>query len=88
MASFNITFTEDEPFVVDFTSDEGFTADFSHTVRIGEVHPYDGEYEIYPSDVEQTFSVATLTMRQNLIIHAVPNTYGHIGWNGSTLSVY
>ena len=88
MASFEITFTEEEPFAVAFESSEGFSFSFNNTVRIGDFDPYEGEYDFYPSDEDQVINTESLLMRQDIIIHAIPNTYGHISWDGAVLSVY
>lgn len=49
---------------------------------------YDGEYEYTPNDDTQVVPIEGLKATQNIIINPVPNTYGHIAWNGSYLRVY
>ena len=88
MASFSVEFISDGAFPIAFESSEAMIADFGSTVRIGDFDTYEGEYEFIPSDQEQIIPTEALLMRQNITIHAVPNTYGHIGWNGATLTVY
>ncbi len=49
--------------------------------------PYTGSYTFTPSDSTQTISISGLTASQDITINPVPNTYGHITWNGNVLTV-
>ena len=49
--------------------------------------PYTGSYEFTPSSEAQTIPVAGLGMTQDLVINPIPSDYGHIGWNGSVITV-
>jgi len=48
---------------------------------------YNGDYEVTPSADVQTLSTAELTMRHNVTINPIPQNYGLITWNGTTLTV-
>lgn len=48
---------------------------------------YDGSTEWTPSDTAQTISIANKKALTNIIIKPIPNNYGLITWNGSTLTV-
>lgn len=49
--------------------------------------PYAGEYEVTPGAEAQTLSTAGCTLAQDITIAAIPNNYGLITWDGSTLMV-
>ena len=48
---------------------------------------YTGPYEVTPSSEAQTLDTDTFYMNGNIIINPIPNNYGLITWNGSTLTV-
>ena len=49
--------------------------------------PYEGDYEITPSDEEQIIPILGKTATENIKINPIPSNYGLISWNGSTLTV-
>lgn len=49
--------------------------------------PYRGSYVVTPTAEEQVLEVQDMSMVQNLVINPIPNNYGLITWNGSTLTV-
>ena len=49
--------------------------------------PYTGEYTITPSAEAQTLLTKDLRMTGNLTIEPIPQNYGLITWDGSTLMV-
>lgn len=49
--------------------------------------PYTGEYTIIPSEEAQTIPVKDLRMTDDLTIEPIPQNYGLITWDGSTLLV-
>lgn len=49
--------------------------------------PYKGDYTINPSTEEQILSTKNLWMTDNITVGAIPQNYGLITWNGSTLTV-
>ena len=48
---------------------------------------YEGPYEVTPSSAEQILETDAFYMNGNIIINPIPNNYGLITWNGSTLTV-
>lgn len=48
---------------------------------------YEGSYEITPSTSVQTLSTANRHTVADFIINPIPQNYGLITWNGSTLTV-
>ena len=49
--------------------------------------PYPGEYTVRPQPYAQTLQTNGYTMRDNLVVEAIPSNYGLITWNGSKLRV-
>lgn len=56
-------------------------------IRRDESDPYDGPYEVTPSQETQTLETAGKLMGENVIINPVPSNYGRITYNGSVLTV-
>ena len=52
-----------------------------------ERNPYTGEYSITPSAEVQTLETNGLRMTDNITIQPIPQNYGLITWNGSTITV-
>lgn len=48
---------------------------------------YQGEYEFTPSAEEQTVPTRMKALEQDIVIHAIPNNYGLITYNGSVITV-
>jgi len=48
---------------------------------------YDGPYEITPAAEEQTIPIRGKQATADITIAAIPNNYGLISWDGSTLTV-
>lgn len=48
---------------------------------------YTGTYEVTPSAETQTLETDTFYMNGNITINPIPNNYGLITWDGSTLTV-
>ena len=49
--------------------------------------PYTGEYTVTPSAETQTLVTKNYRMTDNVVIAPIPQNYGLITWNGSTLTV-
>ena len=49
--------------------------------------PYEGEYEITPTDETQVLQTAGKWDRENITIKAIPSNYGRITWDGHTITV-
>lgn len=56
-------------------------------VRYRETVYYEGTYTITPAATAQTIPIAQLTASEDITIEPIPNNYGLITWNGSTLTV-
>lgn len=50
-------------------------------------HPYTGDYQITPTSERQILHTEGKSMTGDLVIDPIPNNYGLITWNGSTLTV-
>lgn len=48
---------------------------------------FEGPYNVTPSDSEIVLNTKYLSMTDNVRIAPIPNNYGLITWNGSTLTV-
>ena len=59
----------------------------SCAVVAGMSETYSGPYEFTPGPSEQTIPIADMVAAQDIVVHAIPNNYGLITWNGSTLTV-
>ena len=51
------------------------------------IDPYSGPYEFTPTQQSQTIEIADKKALDNIIINPIPQNYGLITWNGSTLTV-
>lgn len=85
--SFKATFENPPEFDASFSGGENLQADFGVTVEIPVTDYYEGAYSISPSTQEQTIPIMGLTARQNITVGAIPQNYGLVTWNGSTLTV-
>ena len=48
---------------------------------------YEGTVEVTPGAEAQTLETANFYMRDNIIINPIPNNYGLITYNGSTITI-
>ena len=49
--------------------------------------PYTGQTAVIPSDTRQILPTAGTLLTQDITIEPIPQNYGLITWNGSTLTV-
>lgn len=49
--------------------------------------PYTGDYTVTPSSETQTLQTNGLRMTDDITINPIPNNYGLITWDGSTITV-
>lgn len=49
--------------------------------------PYTGQTAVTPSDTRQVLPTAGTLLTQDITIEPIPQNYGLITWNGSTLTV-
>ena len=61
-----------------------FAVDFGQGSSTGD---YSGPYEVTPSTETQTLSTRYKTLENNITINPIPNNYGLITWDGTTLTV-
>lgn len=56
---------------------------------VTQIHPsYTGGYEFTPNDDTQIVATAGQVLEQDIVINPVPNTYGHVAWDGRFISVF
>ena len=82
-----VKFSGDETFHASLSGDDQFAAELGETIVKPVADYYTGEYEYTPSAEEQTVPIDGLVATSNIIVHAIPNNYGLITWNGSTITV-
>lgn len=56
-------------------------------VESGRLPVYDGATEITPSAETQVLETNQHVLRSNIVINPIPNNYGLITWDGSTITV-
>ncbi len=64
--------------------------DASFTVEWGDSYvtpPYEGSYEVTPTQSTQTLATSGYRMTGDVIINPIPSNYGLIEWDGSILTV-
>ena len=49
--------------------------------------PYTGDYSVTPSAEAQVLQTDGLRMTDNITVNPIPNNYGLITWDGSTITV-
>ena len=79
-----VTFTQNESFKCEWSDAESFN------VSIGESfipEYYDGVCEVTPSMATQTLLTQGKVVRENITIKPIPQNYGLITWDGSTITV-
>lgn len=50
-------------------------------------NPYDGQYEVTPSEDTQVLYTAGKTLARNVTVNPIPSNWGKISWNGAVLTV-
>ena len=53
----------------------------------GDRPPYEGEYNVTPTNAEQVLATDGKRMVGNVVVSPIPSNYGLITWNGATLTV-
>ena len=66
--------------------DVGLALDIGDTFIDGG-RPYDGPYEVTPTQHTQTLATIGRKMADNVTINPIPSNYGLITWNGSVITV-
>ena len=49
--------------------------------------PYEGEYEVTPSEDTQVLFTDGKVLSRNVTVHPIPSNWGKITWNGAVLTV-
>lgn len=58
-----------------------------HIVSSTRYAPYEGEYQIVPSNTRRVLDTGGKVMVDSVVIEPIPSNYGLITWDGSTLTV-
>ena len=53
----------------------------------GDRPPYEGDYNVTPTNEEQILETSGKRMTGNVKVAPIPSNYGLISWNGSTITV-
>lgn len=85
--SIKLTVAVNEAVDLTLATEEAVTLEAEATTYIDTTELYAGSYEWTPTDEEQTIPIANLKATENITINPIPNNYGLITWNGSTLTV-
>lgn len=83
-AQMNVTFSGDESFSCSFAEDSSFV------VSMGESflpEHYQGETTVSPSADIQVLDTMGKVLDENITVQPIPNNYGLITYNGSTITV-
>lgn len=66
---------------------EGLEGNISVPERSGG-NPYQGQYEVTPSEETIVLETKNKTMNHNVTVNAIPSNYGRISWDGTTITVW
>ena len=69
------------------SGDLTLSAEISLKYAMDSLDRYDGALEFTPSSEAQVIPTANKSVLENITIKPIPNNYGLITWNGSTLTV-
>lgn len=56
-------------------------------IVVGLLPEYDGAYEVTPSEETQVLNTKDKQTNENIVINPIPQNYGLITYNGSTITV-
>ena len=88
MATFRATFTESAGLNAVFTDGSNMPTDFGEVIEVDRhIDPYEGPYEVTPTQDTQVLSTAMKMAAEDIIINPIPSNYGLITWDGSVLTV-
>ena len=85
--SFKVTFSENPALHAEFNPETSKKVEFGEFIEVPVVDYYEGSYEATPTNQAQTIPVIGKTMKTNFTVNPIPQNYGLITWNGSTLTV-
>ena len=83
-AQFDVVFGSEEPFVCSMTDETAFTVSMGEAFLPEEYH---GSVDITPTNSVQVIGTQGKLLADNIIVEPIPNNYGLVTWNGSTLTV-
>ena len=79
----NVTFDSGQDFAVGFEQEQDFGVEMDGILP----GDYEGEYRFTPSSEAQTIPTAGKTLTLDIVVDPIPENYGLITWNGSSLTV-
>lgn len=82
-----LTVVDDNAIALSVSGEEGIGLTMSAEQLIVDPPYFDGPYEFTPSASAQTIAIEEKMGRSDIIINPIPNNYGLITWDGSTLTV-
>lgn len=85
--SMEIAFEADDSFEALFSEGETFDCEFNMGGGGRSADEYHGSYEVTPSLQTQTLNTKDKILLNNVKVNPIPNNYGLITWNGSSLTV-
>lgn len=71
----------------DFCEEQKYDGELNEVTNISTVPEYQGAYEVTPSEFGQVLMTSGFRMEDNVVIGAIPQNYGLLTWDGSTLRV-
>lgn len=87
---FDLVLEEEPTYTMSVASDqEKITLELDMAIepQTPEIDPYDGPYEVTPTEDIQTLATDGKRMKDNVIVKPIPSNYGRITWNGAVLTV-
>ena len=82
--SVTVDFGDQDEFNCSFSDSSNFDVDFGMDIP---QHEFPGPYEVTPSSEAQVLNTVNQQMTQNVVINPIPNNYGLITYDGSTITV-
>lgn len=82
-----LTVKTDESVVLGVSASESVKLNAEPYIAVDTTPAYDGAYEWTPTGTVQIIEIADKKALENITINPVPQNYGLITWNGSTLTV-
>lgn len=79
----NVTFDSGQDFSVSFEKEQGFEVEMDGILP----GDYEGEYRFTPSSEPQVIPTGGKTLTLDIVVDPIPDNYGLITWNGSSLTV-
>ncbi len=80
------TLTAPQGIIGTLTAQQGIQGVLTIPASVGTL-PYEGSYEFTPTQDAQTISIDHRMALHDITINPIPNNYGLITWNGSTIKV-